>query len=70
MDLERTTLICTDDDSTMHSIQDCRSVQIHHYQDISSNLHNKTNKKIHEPLDDFYSDEDNDGDNKTYQEKV
>ena len=27
-------------------------------------------KKIHQPLNDFDSDEDNDGDNKTYQEKM
>jgi hypothetical protein len=69
MDLERTTPISTDDDSTMHSTQDRPSVQVHHHHDISSNLHNKT-KKIYEPLDDFASDEDNDVDNKIYQEKV
>jgi hypothetical protein len=70
MDLESLTPISTDDDSTMHSNQDRPSQQVHHYQDISSNLHNKKKKKINESLDHFDSDEDNDGDNKTYQEKV
>jgi hypothetical protein len=68
MDVERTTPISTDDDPTMHSIQDRPSLQVHHHQDISSNFHNN-NKKIHEPFDDSDSDEDNDGNNKIYQEK-
>jgi hypothetical protein len=70
MDEERTNPISTDDDSTMHSTQDCPSLQVHHHQDIASNLHHKKKKKKLEPLDDFDSDEDNDGENKTYQEKV
>jgi len=71
MDVERTVRNSTDDDdSTMHSTQDRPSVQVHHDQDISSNLHNKKKKKIHEPVNDFDSDEDDEGDNKTYQERV
>ena len=41
MDLERTTPISTDDDSTMHSTQDCPFVEVHHDHDISSNIHKK-----------------------------
>jgi hypothetical protein len=70
MDVETTTRISTDDDFTMHSTQDCPSVEIHHHHDISSNIHNFFLKKIHEPLDDLDSDEDNDGENNTYQDKV
>jgi hypothetical protein len=70
MDVERTTPISTDDDSTMHLTQDCLSIEVHHHHDISSNIHKKKKKKIHEPLDDLDSDEDNDGENTTYQEKV
>jgi len=66
MDMERTTPNSTDDKSTMHSIQHRPSVQVHHHQDISSNLYTKKEIIIHEPLDDFDSDEDNDGENKTY----
>jgi hypothetical protein len=44
MDLEITTPISTDDESTMHSTQDRPSVQVHHHQDISSNLYNKKKK--------------------------
>ena len=58
-----------DDDSTMHSIQDLLSVHVHHDQDISSNLHNKK-IKVHEPLNDFDSNEDDEDDNKTYQKRV
>ena len=60
------TIISTDDDSTIHSIQDCPSAQVHHHQGISS----EKKEKIHESLNDFDSDEENDGDNKTYQEKM
>ena len=72
MDVQKLVLLSTDDDSTRTSTQDPPSKQVHHDQDISSNLHNKNNKKkkLQEPLNDFDSDEDNDGDNKTYQEKV
>jgi hypothetical protein len=70
MDVERTTPISTDGDSTMHSTQDCPSVEVHHHHDISSNIHKKKLKKIHEPVDDLDSDEDNNGENTTYQEKV
>ena len=65
MDLERSTTISTNDDSTMHSTQYHPYVQVHHYQGISSKYHNKK-KKMHDPLEHFDSDEDNDGDNKTY----
>jgi hypothetical protein len=41
MDVERTVRNCTDDDSTMHSIQDRPSVQVHN---LSSNLNNKKKK--------------------------
>ena len=61
MDVEKIVHNSTDDDSITHSTQD------HHDHDISSNLHMK---KIYQPLNDFDSDEDNDGDNKTYQEKM
>jgi hypothetical protein len=50
--------------------QDPPSQQVHHQHDISSNFHNKKKRKINKSLDNFDSDEDNDGDNKTYQEKV
>jgi hypothetical protein len=51
------------------STQDRPSVQVYHDHDISSNLHNKK-KKLYESINSFDSDEDNDGDNKTYQEKI
>ena len=70
MDLERTTTIFTDDDSTMHSTQDHPSEQGHQHQGISSNHHKKKKRNLRESFDDFVSDEDNDVDNKTYQEKV
>ena len=68
MNVERTVRNSTDDDSTVHSTQDHPSVQVHHDHDLSLNLHNK--KYIYEPLNDFDSDEDDEGDNKTYQERV
>jgi hypothetical protein len=46
MDEERTTPISIDDDSTMHSTQDCPSLQVHHHHDISSNLHHKKKKNL------------------------
>jgi hypothetical protein len=70
MDVERSIRIFIDDDCTIHSTEDRPSVQIHHHQDISSNFQNKNNKKINELFDDFDEDEDYDGENKTYQEKV
>src|SRR5450631_254024 len=72
MDVEKSVPLSTDDDSTKTSTQDRPSKQVLHDQDISSKLHNKNKKKkkLQEPLNDFDSDEDNDGDNKTYQEKV
>jgi hypothetical protein len=71
MDVERSGPLSTDDDSTKTSTQDRPSKQAHHDQDILSNLHNKNKKKkLQEPLNDFDSDEDNNDDNKTYQEKV
>ncbi len=47
MDLERMTPNSADDYSTMHSTQDRPSVQVHHHQDISSNLHKKFFLKKH-----------------------
>ena len=41
MDVERTVRNSTDDDSTVHSIQDRPSVHVHHDHDLSSNLNNK-----------------------------
>ena len=71
MDVERTVRNCIDDDdSTMHSTQGHPSVQVHHDHDISSNLYNMKKNKVHELLNDFDSDEDDEGDNKTYQHRV
>ena len=70
MDVEKTIPNSTNDDSTKHSTQYCLYVQVSHDQDISSKFHNNKNLFLPKPLNDFDSDEDNDGDNKTYQEKV
>jgi hypothetical protein len=69
MDVDRTVLNSTYDDCTKNSTQDHTSVQVHHNHDISSNLHNKKNKKLHKSLHEFDSDEDNDGDNKPIKNK-
>jgi hypothetical protein len=59
----------TYDDFTKNLTQDHTSVQVHHNHVISSNLHNRKNKKLHKPLHEFDSDEDNDGDNKLIKNK-
>ena len=64
MDVEKTIPNSTDNDSTKHSTQD------RHDQNIFSNPHKNKKKKIWDLYNDFDFDEDNDGDNKTYQEKV
>jgi len=71
MDVEKSIHLSTDDDSTKTSTQDRPSKQVHD-QDISSNLYNKNKKKkkLQEAFNDFDSDEDNEGEHKTYQEKV
>ena len=69
MDVEKTIRLSTDDHSTMTSIQDRPSGHVYH-DDIHQTLTINKKKKLHESLNDFDSDEDDDGDNKTYQERV
>jgi hypothetical protein len=61
MDVERIVPNSTYDDCTKNSTQDHTSIQVHHNHDISSNFHDKKNKKLHKPLYEFDYDEDNDG---------
>ena len=70
MNVERKKSIFNYDDFTKNSTQDCPSVQVYHDHDISSNLHNKKNKKLYEPLNDFDFEKNNECDTKTYQVKV
>ena len=70
MDVENIIYNFIDDDSTKNSTQDHLPLSLHHHEDITSIFQNKKNKKSHESLNDFYSNKDNDGDNKTYQEKI